>query len=65
MDDRTGLWHVWPLDRDGNEIASRSEFRTATHAEAISQASDMALAACADFAGWKTTRAEDDSDDDL
>jgi hypothetical protein len=50
-------WHVWPIDQDGNEIASVSEFRAATATGALAHTAGMAVTECADFAGWKVVRA--------
>jgi hypothetical protein len=51
------LWHVWPLDQDGNVVASPSEFVAATATGALAQTAEMALADCPDVAGWKVIRA--------
>lgn len=48
---------VWPLNADGCEAASVSEFRAKNAGDAIQQAMDTLLvAASPDTAGWKAVR---------
>lgn len=48
---------VWPLDADGHEAASVSEFRAENAGDAFQQAMEtLSVAACPDVAGWKAVR---------
>jgi hypothetical protein len=55
-DKTADVWHVWPLDSAGEEIGSFSEFWSSSAADALVQASGMAVASCPDVVGWKVIR---------